>query len=121
MSLVQTSNVALDLSYFLKCLKQIIAKAGNRAFDIFSQQYAAEILSYILEELCGESLYASEFMRIHIRQIISCTTCQQYTSTEDSSSVLQPLVTESIQISLNSYLKSNLRGEYDFCNFCNFK
>ena len=81
-SLLQTSKGALDPSYFLKCLKQIISKAGNPAFDGFTQQDAAEILSYILEELCGESINASESIRIHIRQNISCTACQQYTSTE---------------------------------------
>ena len=52
------------------CLKQIISKAGNPAFDLFSQQDAAEILSYILEEFCGESVHASESIRIHIRQTI---------------------------------------------------
>ena len=87
--------------------------ARNRAFNLFYQQDAAEILSYILEELCGESIYASESIRIHIRQTISCTACQQYTSAEDSSPV-----SGSIQNSLNSYLESNfLRGENEF--FCN--
>ena len=81
-SLLQTSKGALDPSYFLKCLKQIISKAGNPAFDGFTHQDAAEILSYILEELCGGSINASEFIRIHIRQTITCTACLQHTSTE---------------------------------------
>ena len=102
MSLLKISKVALDPSYFLKCVKQIICKVGNPAFNLFSQQNAAEILSYILEELCGESIHASEDIRIHIRQTISCTTCQQYTSTEDSSSIFQLPVSESMQSSLNS-------------------
>ena len=75
MSLLQTSKRALDPSYFLKCLKQIISKAGNPAFDLSSQPDAAEILSYILEELCGKSIHASESIIIHIRQMISCTAC----------------------------------------------
>ena len=54
MSLLHTSKGALDPSYLLKCLNQIISKAGNCAFNLFSQQDAAEILSYILEELFGE-------------------------------------------------------------------
>ena len=56
MSLLQTSKGALDPSYFLKCLKQIISKAGNPAFDLFAQQDAPEFLSYILEELHGVSI-----------------------------------------------------------------
>ena len=48
MSLLQTSEGALDPSYFLKCLKQIISKAGNPAFDLFAQQDGAKMLSYIL-------------------------------------------------------------------------
>ena len=82
LSLLQTSKGALAPSYFLKCLKQTISKAGNPAFDGFTQQDAAEILLYILEELCGGSINASESIRIHIRQTITCTVCQQYTSTE---------------------------------------
>ena len=119
-SSLQTSKGALDPSYVLKCLKQIISKAGNPAPHLFSQQDAAEFLSYILEELCGESIHASESIRIHIRQTISSTACQQYTSTEDSPSILQLPVSESIQKSLNSYLKSNfLSGENEFfCNTC---
>ena len=89
MSLLQTSEGTLDSSYFLKCLEQIISKAGNPAFDLFFQQDAAEIL-YILEELCGESTHASESIRIYVKA------CQQYTSTEDSSSILQMPVSESI-------------------------
>lgn len=57
MSLLQTSIVALDPSYFLKCLKQIF-KAGNPASDLFSQEDGNEILSDILEELWGESTHA---------------------------------------------------------------
>ena len=98
---LQQRRFTLDPSYFLKCLKQI-TKAGNPAFNLFSQQDAAEILSYILEELYGESIHASESIRIRVRQIISCTMCQQYPSTEDSS-ILQLPVSESIQSSLNSY------------------
>ena len=117
---LQTSRGALDPSYFLKCLKQIISKVENPAFDLFSQQDAADILSYNLEELCGEFIHASESVRIHIRQIISCTACQQYTSTEDSSSILWLPASESIQRSLNSYLESNfLSSENEFfCNIC---
>ena len=102
MSLLQTAKVALDPSYFLKYLKQIISKTGNPTFDLFSQYHAAKILSYILGELYGESIHASESTRIRVRQIISCTMCQQYPSTEDSS-ILQLPVSESIQSSLNSY------------------
>ena len=62
MSLLQTSKVALDAFYFLKRLKQIITKAGNPPFDLFSQQDAAAILSYILKELYGESVYFSHYI-----------------------------------------------------------
>ena len=58
--------MALDPSSFLKCLKQIICKAwSNPAFDLFSQQDAAEIVSYILEKLCG--LY----MAVNLLEFIS--------------------------------------------------
>ena len=123
MSLLQTSKGALDPSYFLKCLKQIISKTGNHAFDLFSQQDVAQILSDILEELFGESLHVSESIRTHIRQTISSTACQQYTSTEYSSSILQLPVSESIQKSLSSYLEPNFwsgKNEF-FCNICSSK
>ena len=58
--------MALDPSYFLKCLTKVIIKAGNLAFDLFSQQDAAEVLPCILEELCEEYIYSSEFIKVHI-------------------------------------------------------
>ena len=67
-----------------------------------------------------ESLY----MPVNLQQLISprlsYTSCKQYTSTEDSSSILQLPVSESIQSSLNSYLMSNLlSGENAFfCHIC---
>ena len=116
-SLLQRSKWALDPSYFLKCLKQIVSKAENSAFHLFSQHNAVEIISYILEELCGEAIDVSESIRIHIRQIISSL---QHISSVDSSSILQLLVSGSFQWYLNSYLKSNsLSGENEFfCNIC---
>ena len=60
MPLLQTSKGALDPSYFLKCLKHILSKTRYLAFNLFLQQDAAEILPYILEKLCGESIHASE-------------------------------------------------------------
>ena len=67
-----------------------------------------------------ESECASESTRIHIRQTIFCTACQQYTSTEDLSFILQLPVSELIQRFLNSYLESNfLSGKSEFfCNIC---
>ena len=78
------------------------------------------MLSYILEELCGESIHASESIRSHIKQTISCTACQQYTSAEYSSSILQLPVSESIQRFLTSYLESNFLSckNHFFCNTC---
>ena len=106
MPLLQRSKVDLHSSYFLKCLKRIISKAGNPAFDLFSQQDAAEMLSNILEKLCEESLaqYASSILQLNGYK-------QQYTPTA---------VSESIHSSLNSYLESNLfSGKNDsFCNIC---
>ena len=47
-----------------------------------------------------------------------CIACQRYTSTEDSSSILQLPVSESIQRSLNAYLESNLLSDKNefFCD-----
>ena len=49
-----------------------------------------------------------------------CTACQWYTSTEDSSSILQLPVSESIQRSLNAYLESNSLSDKNefFCDIC---
>ena len=120
MSLLQTAKVALDPSYFLKYLKQIISKTGNPTFDLFSQYHAAKILSYILGELYGESIHASESIRNYIRQTILCPACQQFTSTENLSCILQLPVLDLIQSSLNSNLESTLlSGANDFfCQNC---
>ena len=44
MSVLETSKRALDPSWALECLNQIISKAENPSFNSFSQQNTAEIL-----------------------------------------------------------------------------
>jgi len=117
MSLLKTSKNVLDPSQFLKCLDQLIKKAGNKSFKLFQQQDAAEVISYILEELCSESIHAMNLLAIHTRQHITCTVCQQISTTEEATSLFHLPVSKSIQNSFDSYLKPDFVDDF-YCNVC---
>ena len=117
MSLLKTSRNALDPSQFLKRLDQLIKKAGNKSFKLFQQQDAAEVLSYILEELCSESIHAMNLLSTYTRQHITCTACQQISTSEESTTLFQLPVSDSVQNSFDSFLKPDSVDNF-YCNIC---
>ena len=58
MSMLKFKKAALDLSQFLRCLQNIAVMSRKQGFDLFQQQGASEIMSFIFEELCGELPHA---------------------------------------------------------------
>ena len=68
---VITANLSKGFRSFLlfEVSEANYLQGWKSAFDLFSQPDAAEILSYILEELCGKSIHTSESIRIYIRQL----------------------------------------------------
>ena len=120
MSLLRSSKSPLDPSQFLRFLQRIIAKSGNTGFELFQQQDAAEVLSYIFDEFCGESLHAQHMLKFKMQSEITCSTCQNESISEDTSSLLQLPVSNTIQAALNSFLQPEILTEDNsfYCNFC---
>ena len=81
MSLLQTSKGALDPSYFLKYLKQIISKAGNAAFDLYFPSRMLLKSYHIFWKNFVESLY----IPVNLIQFIS----DRLSFTQHASSILQ--------------------------------
>ena len=120
MSLLRSSKSPLDPSQFLQFLQGIVTKSGKPNFSLFQQQDAAEILSCIFEEFYVESLHVQHMLRFKLRYEITCNTCFNDSSNEESSSLLQLAVSNSIQTALNSSLETEtLSGDNSiYCNFC---
>ena len=67
-------------------------------FTFFQQQDAVEILACIFEVFCVESLHA-QHMLFKLRNEITCSTCFNDSSNEESSSLLQLAVSNCKQFS----------------------
>ena len=52
-------------------------------FVVNSQQDVPEVLSYILDNVCGMSVLAQDLIKIVIRNKITCTNCLQSDDQED--------------------------------------
>ena len=120
MSLLRSSKYPLDTSQFLRFLQGIVTKSGKPNFSLFHQQDAAEILSCIFEEFCVKSLHVQHMLRFKFRHEFTCNTCFNDRSNEESPSLLQVALSNSIQTALNSSLHTETLSEDDFiyCNFC---
>ena len=120
MSLLKTSKIPLDPSQFLRFLNQVLIKVGRTNFNLFQQQDACEILSCILNELCGYSVLASDAINIHVRNSVTCNACFSTNVREDLCKILQLPVTSSVQESVDSFLKAeDMHGSNRyFCNSC---
>ena len=120
MSLLRSSKSPLDPSHFLRFLQGIVTKSGKPNFSLFQQQDAAEILSCIFEEFYVESLHVQHMLRFKLRYEITCNTCFNDSSNEESSSLFQLAMSNSIQTALNfSFETKTLSGDNSiYCNFC---
>ena len=74
----------------------------------------------MLDEFCSESIHASNLTKIHVKNTVSCISCSEYNITEDPLTILQVPVSDSVQSSIDSFLKpENLLGDNSyFCNVC---
>ena len=120
MSLLRSSKSPLDPSHFLRFLQGVVTKSGKPNFSLFQQQDAAEILSCIFEEFYVESLHVQHMLRFKLRYEITCNTCFNDSSNEESSSLLQLATSNSIQTALNFSVETKtLSGDNSiYCNFC---
>ena len=118
--MLKYSKNPLDPSQFLRHLKIILIKSGKTDFNIFCQQDAGEILSYILNEFCSHSPHVQQALNYSLQNEITCNTCMETNINEETSSILQLPVSETVQRSLSDSLKSEeLSGDSSYyCNRC---
>ena len=120
MSLSRSSKSPLDLFQFLQFLQGVVTKSGKPNISLFQQQDTAEILSCVFEEFCVESLHAQYMLRFKLRNKITCNTCFNDSSNEESLSPLQLAVSNSTQAALNVSLQAETFSADNsiYCNFC---
>ena len=102
LSLLRSSKSPLDPPQFLRFLQGVVTKPAKPNFSLLHQEDAAEILSCIFEEFCVESLHVQHMLRYKLRYEMACNTYFDDSSNEESSSLLQLALSNSIQTSLNS-------------------
>ena len=75
MSLLKSSKPVTDPSQFLKFGNQVLAKSGRKHFNIFEQQDTREILACVLDELCGDFIFALDLVQVKTKVTIDCLSC----------------------------------------------
>ena len=75
---------------------------------------------WILDELCGDFILALDLVQVKTRVTIDCLHCHQSIDNEDSFSIFQLLVANTVQSSLDLFLiPEHLSGVNSFfCNYC---
>ena len=113
MSLLKSSKSAIDPL-------QVLVKSGRPYFNIFEQQDAGEILACILDELCGDFIRALDLVQFKTKVTIDCLSCHQSIDNEDSFTIFQLPVANTVQSSLDLFLTpEHLSGDNSFfCGYC---
>jgi len=120
MSMLKTCRAAIDPSPFLQSFQNLVHKAGNLNFNIHRQQDAAEMITYILEELFTECVQTQAMINVTITNETTCNFCFQSVKSEDMSPILRLPVAPSIKIALENFLRPQdlCENESFFCNVC---
>ena len=105
MLMVRSRKVALDQSHLLRCLQNTIIKSGKHCFDLFKQQDASEITSFVFEEWCRESPHAQQMPSTNLKHQFTHNKCIQIILNEELMSMLPLQVTSNVQTSLNIFLQ----------------
>ena len=75
---------------------------------------------WILDELCGDFILALDLVQVKTRVTIDCLHCHQSIDNEDSFSIFQLLVANTVQSSLDLFLTPDYLSGVNsfFCNYC---
>ena len=120
LSRLKSSKSPIDPSQFLRSLQQMLVKSGRVDFNLYQQQDACEILACMLEELCSKAFIVADLTKIHVKNTVTCNACLEGNITEDPVMILQLPLSESVQTSVDLFLKpEQLIGQNSyFCNIC---
>ena len=111
-----SSKSVVDPSQFLLTLKNVIVKEGNTAFNVFSQQDAAEILVHIISEFAISSPIISPLFQTSVSISKVCEECGESSSSAEICSILRLPVARSVKESLQKLAGPVVSDS--FCYFC---
>ena len=110
----------VDPSNFLWALSRKISESRHAPFNFNSQQDAAEVLQFVIDELKGTSVVASDLIS-NIRINISCNQCFCFSAKEEKLDILTIPLSPNINSSLSKFLKPEILESENkwFCPSCN--
>ena len=111
-----SSKSVVDPSQFLLALKNVVVKEGNIAFNVFSQQDAAEILVHIISEFAIGSPIISPLFQTSMSLSRVCEECGETSSSAEICSIIRLPVARSVKESLR--MLSVPAASDSFCYFC---
>ena len=101
MKIKSRSNKPVDPSNFLWALTPKISESCHTSFNFNSQQDAAGVLHFVIDELKGTSVAASDLISNAIRINVSCNQCFCFSPEEEK------LIMLTIPLPQNSILFTN--------------
>ena len=121
MKIKSRPNKPVDPSNFLWALSRKISESRDVPFNFNSQQDAAEVLQFVIDELKGTSVAASDLISNTIRINISCNQCFCFSAKEEKLDILTIPLSPNINSSLSKFLKSEILESENkwFCPLCN--
>ena len=108
MKIRSRSNKPVDPSNFLWALTRKISEFPHAPFNFNSQQDAAEVLQFTIDELKGTSVAASDLILNTIRTIVSCNQCFCFSAKEEKLDILTIPLSPNIGYSFSKFLKPKI-------------
>ena len=121
MKIKSRSNKPADPSNLLWALTCKISESPHASSNFNSQQDAAEVLQFVIDELKGTSVAASDLISNTIRINISCNQCFCFSAKEEKLDILTIPFSPNINSSLSKFLKPEILESENkwFCPLCN--
>ena len=119
MKIKSRSKKPVDPSNFLWALSRKISESRHVPFNFNSQQDAAEVLQFVIDELKGTSVAASDLISNTFRINISCNQCFCFSAKEEKLDILTIPLSPNINSSLSKFLKPEILESENKCPSCN--
>ena len=121
MAIKEKSAVRIDPLNFLWTLKHKISSSHGAPFDFNSQQYVAEYLQVVFDELKATSIRTDDLLSNTLRTTITCNSCFCSAVREEKLGIVSLPMADNVNSSVEKFLSSELltlENEW-FCPSCN--
>ena len=121
MKIKSRSNKPVNPSKFLWALTRKISKSCYVPFNFNSQQDAAEVLQFVIDELKGTSVASSDLFSHTIRINVSCNQCLCFCAKDEKLDILTIPLSPNIGSEFLKFLKPEMLDSDNkwFCPSCN--